>query len=85
MNIAPISIHLNKDIDRLIVLNSSRHEQDALAKETLVKLGYTVQTMGDIYTIDGPFLDRIKTGLDITYGISKVDRSDEALYKKEED
>ena len=83
MNTAPISIHLNEDIDRIVVLNSSRHEQDKLAKETLVKIGYQIQTMGNIYTIEGPFLDRIKTGLDITYGISKDDRSDEALYKKE--
>ena len=67
---APISVHLNEDIDRLVVLNSARHDRDALAKQTLVKLGYLVQAMGNIYTIAGPDLNILKTGLESVYGIS---------------
>ena len=68
-NRAPISVHLNEDIDRLVVLNSAKHDRDALAKQTLVKLGYLVQAMGNIYTIAGPDLAILKTGLETVYGI----------------
>ena len=85
MNTAPISVHLNEDIDRIVVLNSSRHEQNKLAKDTLVKLGYQIQTMGNIYTIAGPDLGVLKGGLESVYGVSEDDRSVESLHEKEED
>ena len=71
MNHEPISVHLNEDIDRIVVLNSSRHEQNKLAKDTLVKLGYQIQTMGNIYTIAGPDLGVLKGGLESVYGVSE--------------
>ena len=72
---APISIHLNKEIACLIVLNSLRHSQDAKTKEVLRNLGYRVQVSGNIYTITDPMiqpddLDGLKTGLEITYDIA---------------
>lgn len=71
---APISIHLNKEIACLIVLNSLKHPDDPETKEVLRNLGYRVQVSGNIYTITDPMigpndLDRLKTGLEITYGI----------------
>ena len=75
MSHEPISVHLNENIDRIVVLNSSRHEQDKLAKDTLVKLGYQIQTMGNIYTIAGPDLGVLKGGLESVYGVSEDDRS----------
>ena len=80
MNHEPISVHLNEDIDRIVVLNSSRHEQNKLAKDTLMKLGYQIRTMGNIYTIADPVreynnLSRVKIVLETLYGIPEVDRS----------
>ena len=72
---APISIHLNKEIACLVVLNSARHSRDAETKEVLRNLGYRVQVMGNIYTITDPMIEpndlaKLKTGLDSVYGIS---------------
>ena len=83
MNTAPISVHLNEDIDRIVILNSSRHEQDKLAKEILAKLGYQIFTMGNFCTIAGPDLGVLKGGLESVYGVSEADRSGEAPQEEE--
>jgi len=68
---ASISVNLNEDIDRLIVLNSCKHPDDKATKAILVKAGYLVQVMGNIYTIAGPCLDKLKLGLEDAYGVSE--------------
>lgn len=84
MNHPPIIIHFNELGDRLAVWYSYGHPNDSITKQDLRDLGYRIETFGDVYTVDGPDLAVIKTSLEALYGIPEVDRSDEALYKKEE-
>ena len=83
MNQPPILIHFNEIGDRIAVWYSSGHPNDSITKQDLRELGYSIETLGDVYTVDGPELGKIKTSLEDLYGISKVDRSGESPHKKE--
>ena len=83
MSHPPISIHRTELVDRLVVWYSSEHPDDSKTKQDLRELGYSIETMGDVYTIAGPELGKIKTALEALYGVSEEDRSDEVLHEKE--
>ena len=75
MNHPPITIHRTKLIDRLVVWYSSEHPNDSITKQDLRELGYSIETMGDVYTIAGPDLTVVKGWLEDLYGIPEADRS----------
>ena len=77
MNHPPILIHLTELGDRLAVWYSSEHPNDSIAKQGLREFGYSIETLGDVYTIVGPDLGKIKTALETLYGVPEVDRSGE--------
>ena len=78
MNHPPILIHLTELGDRLAVWYSSEHPNDSITKQDLRDLGYSIETMGDVYTIAGPELGKIKTAIEALYGASEGDRSGES-------
>ena len=75
MNHPTIIIHLTELGDRVAVWNSSEHPNDSITKQDLRELGYSIETMGDVYTIVGPELGKIKTAIEDLYGIPEADRS----------
>ena len=79
MNHPPILIHLTELGDRLVVWYSSNHPNDSITKQDLRELGYSIETMGDVYTIVGPELGKIKAGLEALYGIPEDDRSGDSV------
>ena len=78
MNHIPILIHLNELGDRLAVWNSTNHHDNLSIKKDLKELGYSIETFGDVYTIAGPELGKIKTAIESLYGNDQeADRSGE--------
>ena len=75
MNHSLIIIHFNELRDRLAVWYSSEHPNDSITKQDLRELGYSIETMGDVYTVAGPDLAVLKGGLESVYGIPEADRS----------
>jgi len=75
MNHPPISININESGDRLAVWYSTSHPENLEIKEDLKALGYSIETMGDVYTITGLGLSSIKIALEELYGVSEDDRS----------
>ena len=74
----PITIHRTKLIDRLVVWYSADHPNDSITKQDLRDLGYSIETMEDVYTIAGPELGKIKTAIEALYGVPEADRSGES-------
>ena len=75
MNHPPIIIHFNELGDRLAIWYSSEHPNDSITKQDLREREYSIETLGDVYTIAGPELAVIKGWLEALYGVSEVDRS----------
>ena len=73
----PTSININESADCLYVWDSSEHPNNLGIKEDLREIGYLVQTLGTVYTVEGPELSTIKTAIESLYGISEDDRSGE--------
>ena len=81
--VPPILIHFNELGDRLAVWYSSGHPDNLSIKKDLKELGYLIETFSDVYAISGPELGKIKTALEVFYGIPEDDRSGESLHEKE--
>ena len=81
--VPPILIHFNELGDRLAVWYSSGHPDNLDIKKDLKDLGYRIETLGDVYTVEGSELGKIKTALEALYGVSEDDRSGESPHKKE--
>ena len=80
MNHPPILIHLTELGDRIAVWYSSDHPNDSIAKQGLREFGYSIETLGDVYTIADPVreynnLGRVKIAIEALYGVSEADRS----------